>query len=48
MGIMLHAIWDLAHHQSDFGARVPPRYLPFCVMIDLVVGAALFQIDWNH
>ncbi len=41
-----HALWDLAHHNR---LRLPlvaiPRwYVPWCVVIDLIVGAGLIAI----
>lgn len=36
--LLIHALWDLAHHRGRFGAPVPAWYIPFCVAFDL--GAA--------
>ena len=41
IGIMSHALWDYAHHNGRFGAAVPQWYIPFCAVIDLIVGGAL-------
>ena len=40
VGLVAHAIWDLMHHNSSFGAKVPKWYIPLCVVYDL--AAALF------
>lgn len=42
VGLALHALWDLAHHNGLFGAPVPKWYIPFCVVIDL--AAAVFLV----
>jgi len=44
VGILLHAVWDCAHHNGGFGAKVPSWYIPFCVWIDLVIGVILSLI----
>ena len=44
VGIMAHGLWDFAHHNNRFGAQVPQWYIPFCVWIDLAVGAALMAL----
>jgi len=45
--IFLHAGWDLVHHQNRVGARIPQWYIPFCVIIDIVVGVVLFAYYWR-
>lgn len=47
LGILLHAAWDVAHHKSKIGAPVPHWYIPFCVIVDVVVGAALLWMYWT-
>lgn len=44
IGILLHAGWDLLHHNHKFGAKIPQWYIPFCVIIDVVVGFGLIAI----
>ena len=39
--LFAHGLWDLAHHNSSFGAKVPHWYIPFCVVIDWVAAAGL-------
>jgi hypothetical protein len=44
-----HAAWDFAHHDK---ARlplveIPAWYVPWCVVIDLIVGAGLLVV-WGH
>jgi len=42
IAFMAHAGWDWLHHgRAHFGAAVPGWYIPFCVVIDLLVGGAL-------
>lgn len=43
-GLAAHALWDLAHHNGLFGARVPRWYIPFCVVFDLLAAAFLFVL----
>ncbi|MCY1268793.1 hypothetical protein D9M68_134420 [compost metagenome] len=45
-----HAMWDLAHHHRS---RLPlvsiPRwYVPWCVVIDLIIGAGLLVLWRNN
>ena len=41
-----HALWDLAHHNRLRLSLVaiPQWYVPWCVVIDLIIGAGLFVI----
>ena len=41
-----HALWDLAHHNRARLALVaiPQWYVPWCVVIDVIVGAGLLVI----
>ena len=41
LGLALHALWDLAHHNAVRLARVPHWYIPFCVVFDLMAAAFL-------
>lgn len=41
LGLALHALWDLAHHNAGRLARVPQWYIPFCVVFDLLAAAFL-------
>ena len=42
LGLALHALWDLAHHNSRRLARIPGWYIPLCIVYDLL--AAFFLI----
>jgi len=48
--LVLHGLWDLAHHRSakgdpqGFGAKIPLYYIPLCLAVDWVVAAGLFTI----
>lgn len=41
-----HALWDLAHHNRSKLALVaiPQWYVPWCIVIDAIVGAGLLVI----
>jgi len=41
-----HACWDLAHHNRAHLSLVaiPQWYVPWCIVIDVIVGAGLFAI----
>lgn len=41
-----HALWDLAHHnKAGFSLVAIPRwYVPWCVVIDVIVGSGLLVI----
>jgi len=41
-----HAVWDVAHHNraSLSLVAIPQWYVPWCVVIDLIVGAGLLFI----
>lgn len=41
LGLALHALWDLAHHNARRLARVPRWYIPFCIVFDLMAAAFL-------
>ncbi len=44
-----HALWDLAHHNRSRLSLVaiPQWYVPWCVVIDVIVGIGLLLI-WRH
>lgn len=42
VGLALHAVWDLLHHNMRALARNPGWYIPLCVVYDLL--AAVFLI----
>jgi hypothetical protein len=47
---LAHALWDLAHHnRSNLRlVAIPQWYVPWCVMIDVIVGLGLIVIwHWN-
>ncbi|WP_342315472.1 DUF6010 family protein [Lysobacter sp. FW306-1B-D06B] len=45
-----HALWDLAHHNRSRLSlvKIPQWYVPWCVVIDVIVGAGLLLIWRNH
>ena len=45
-----HAMWDLAHHNKLRLSLVaiPQWYVPWCVVIDLIIGAGLIAIWSAH
>lgn len=49
MAYFAHAAWDLAHHnRARFSLVAIPRwYVPWCVVIDVIVGAGLLVV-WRH
>ncbi|UXX85257.1 DUF6010 family protein [Roseovarius pelagicus] len=44
LGLAAHAVWDLLHHNSAFGAPVPDWYVPLCVSCDLLAAEFLFGL----
>jgi len=44
-----HAAWDLAHHnRARFSlVAIPQWYVPWCVVIDVIIGVGLLAI-WNR
>lgn len=45
-----HALWDLAHHNKSRLSLVaiPSWYVPWCVVIDVIIGAGLIAIWTAH
>lgn len=45
-----HAVWDVAHHNRLHLSlvRIPAWYVPWCAIIDVVVGIGLFVIWRFH
>ncbi|MBF6022954.1 DUF6010 family protein [Lysobacter niastensis] len=45
-----HAAWDFAHHNRVRRAlvEIPQWYVPWCVVIDVIVGAGLLVIWHRH
>ena len=45
-----HALWDFAHHNrlSLPLVAIPRWYVPWCVVIDVIVGAGLIVIWRGH
>jgi hypothetical protein len=43
-----HALWDFAHHNRSRLSlvRIPQWYVPWCVIIDVIVGAGLLVV-WS-
>jgi Family of unknown function (DUF6010) len=50
LAFLAHGVWDFAHHNSaklDLVA-IPQWYIPWCVVIDVIVGLGLIAIwHWN-
>ena len=44
LGLALHALWDLLHHNSRKLARIPEWYIPLCVVYDLLAAAFLILL----
>ena len=44
LGLALHALWDLLHHNSRKLARVPGWYIPLCIVYDLLAAAFLILL----
>ncbi len=44
VALILHAGWDLAHHSNLFRSDVPGWYIPFCVWVDIGLGAVLLAL----
>ncbi|MGH8509705.1 MAG: DUF6010 family protein [Gammaproteobacteria bacterium] len=46
LGYLAHGLWDLAHHNSaKLGlVSIPQWYVPWCVIIDFIVGLGLILI----
>lgn len=44
-----HALWDLAHHNRSRLSLVaiPQWYVPWCIVIDVIIGAGLLVI-WTN
>lgn len=41
LGLVLHALWDVIHHNAHKLARVQQWYIPFCVVFDLLAAGFL-------
>lgn len=41
LGYLAHGGWDWLHHNNHGPTRVRRWYLPFCVVIDVVIGVPL-------
>lgn len=42
VGLFLHGVWDLAHHNNVFNlAEIPKWYVPFCASYDWVMAIYL-------
>ncbi|OAO00933.1 hypothetical protein A8B75_17195 [Sphingomonadales bacterium EhC05] len=47
VALFAHGLWDIAHHNGLFGAKIPRWYIPFCAVIDWIAAlilAILFTI----
>jgi hypothetical protein len=50
VGYIAHGLWDFAHHNraSLRLVSIPQWYIPWCVVIDLIIGFGLVVIwHWN-
>jgi hypothetical protein len=46
VGLMGHAVWDMLHHRkSHLLTDVPKWYVPFCIIIDVILAAVL-ALSW--
>ena len=46
-GLAGHAVWDMLHYRkSHFLTDVPKWYVPFCIIIDVILAAVL-AISWG-
>jgi hypothetical protein len=46
-GLIGHALWDLLHHRkSHMLAEIPKWYVPFCSVVDLLLGVILL-VSWS-
>ncbi len=45
LGLVAHSAWDLAHHHRHAALTdLPKWYVPFCIVVDLVLAALLLAI----
>ncbi len=50
VAFLAHGLWDFAHHNSVNSrlVSIPQWYIPWCVVIDVIVGLGLIAIwYWN-
>jgi hypothetical protein len=50
LALLAHCLWDFAHHNSVNSrlVSIPQWYIPWCVVIDVIVGLGLIVIwHWN-
>lgn len=45
-GYYLHAVWDWAHHDNRFGAKIVSWYPPFCAWVDFTIGTFVLWWYW--
>ena len=46
VGLAGHAVWDMLHHRkSHYLTDVPKWYVPFCIVIDVILASVL-AISW--
>ncbi len=43
-GYIFHGVWDALHHPKGIQTTIPLGYAPFCMIVDLPVGA--FILYW--
>lgn len=45
LGLLAHSLWDFAHHNRHAALTdVPTWYVPFCIIVDVVLAALLIVI----
>jgi hypothetical protein len=42
VGLVLHGLWDIAHHPKAIKTKIPIWYPPFCASFDFVFAGAFF------
>ena len=47
IGLIAHAVWDFLHHRKPHMlADIPEWYIPFCIVVDLVLAIVLLA-SWS-
>ena len=42
VGLVLHGIWDIAHHPNAINTKVPAWYPPLCAVYDFLLAGVFF------
>jgi hypothetical protein len=50
LAYLAHGLWDLAHHNRSSLSlvRIPQWYVPWCAIIDLIIGVGLLVVWTSH